>query len=56
MKIALKIIGGVLLAAGGIYLFCKSDAGKKLGSKVSEETGKVKDSFARGYSEVVEAR
>lgn len=54
MKIALKIIGGALLVVGGIYVFCKSDAGKKLSNKVTGETCKIKDSFTRGYNEVVE--
>lgn len=55
MSTALKIIGGTIVVIGGIYVLCKTSAAKKLCKKISQESGKVKDSFSKGYNEMVEA-
>ena len=54
MATSLKIVGGVLILAGGIYVVCKTKVFQKMGKGVSDTGSKIKESFLEGYTEIVE--
>jgi len=51
---SLKIVGGVLILAGGIYVVYKTKWFQKMGEGLSNTGSKIKESFIEGYAEVVE--
>ncbi|MBF0105676.1 MAG: hypothetical protein HQM16_10160 [Deltaproteobacteria bacterium] len=50
-----KIIGGILILAGGIYVIHKTKVCNKIGEKAKRMGGIIKDSFIEGYTAVVRA-
>jgi len=48
-----KIIGGILIACGGVYVAYKTDLLKKTKEKFKKSGAGLKQSFVEGYSEVV---
>ena len=53
MFTSLKIAGGVLILAGGIYVVSKTKIFQKMGEGLSNTGSKIKESFVEGYTEVV---
>ena len=54
MATSLKIVGGALILAGGIYVVYKTKIFQKMGNGLSNTGSKIKGSFLEGYTEVVE--
>lgn len=55
MSTSLKIIGGALVLAGGVYVLCRTKLLKKIGGKVTEAGSAIKESFEEGYAKAVDA-
>ena len=53
MVTSLKIVGGVLVLVGGVYVVCKTKMFQKMGKGLSNTGSRIKESFVEGYTEVV---
>lgn len=49
----LKIAGGILIVAGGLYCLYRTGLGKKIAKQVQATGENLKYSFIDGYTEVV---
>ena len=56
MNTYLKILGGVLIAVGGVYVLYKTRVLQKMGCNLSDAGAKVKESFVEGYEKIADAR
>ena len=48
-----KIIGGILIVGGGIYIACKTDFFNKAKEICSKSGADLKESFMEGYRQIV---
>lgn len=50
-----KIVAGILVVVGGVYVLCKTQAGKKLFAAIKDVSPKAADSVSKGCSTVFSA-